>query len=67
VNKVVEVLSAAFKPDDVVIGGGNLQHLAELPPGCRAGNNANAFIGGFRLWKHDCDATTRAAAAVAVI
>jgi hypothetical protein len=21
-----------------------------LPPGCRAGDNANAFIGGLRLW-----------------
>ena len=23
--------------------------LKELPPGCRAGNNANAFVGGCRL------------------
>ena len=21
------------------------------PQGCRAGNNANAFVGGFRMWK----------------
>ncbi len=27
-----------------------LKKLKELPPGCRAGNNANAFLGGFRLW-----------------
>jgi hypothetical protein len=23
-----------------------------LPAGCRAGDNANAFIGGFRLWEN---------------
>jgi predicted NBD/HSP70 family sugar kinase len=43
-------LIAALHPDDVVIGGGNVKKLKELPPGCRAGDNANAFIGGFRLW-----------------
>lgn len=44
----------AIHPDDVVLGGGNAKRLKELPPGCRAGDNANAFIGGFRLW-HDSD------------
>jgi len=34
----------------VVLGGGNLKLLKDLPPGCLAGNNANAFEGGFRLW-----------------
>ena len=47
---VVERLRAAFIPDDVVIGGGNLRLLDKLPDGCRAGDNANAFAGGFRLW-----------------
>ncbi len=46
-----ERLVAAFEPDDVVLGGGNVQKLKELPPGCRDGDNANAFIGGFRLWR----------------
>jgi polyphosphate glucokinase len=46
-------LIAAIHPDDVVIGGGNVKKLGELPPGCRAGDNANAFIGGFRLWEED--------------
>jgi polyphosphate glucokinase len=41
---------AAFQPDDVVIGGGNMKKLKTLPPGCRAGHNAFAFLGGFRLW-----------------
>jgi polyphosphate glucokinase len=50
VRDVIERLVAATEPEDVVIGGGNLVHLNELPKGCRAGNNALAFIGGFRLW-----------------
>src|SRR5262245_61804456 len=47
---VVERLSAALEPDDVVLGGGNVKELKELPSGCRAGDNANSFLGGFRLW-----------------
>ena len=47
---VIERLVAATEPEDVVIGGGNLVHLNKLPKGCRAGNNAYAFIGGFRMW-----------------
>jgi predicted NBD/HSP70 family sugar kinase len=43
-------LVEAFHPDDVVLGGGNAKKLTDLPPGCRLGNNANAFLGGFRLW-----------------
>lgn len=51
VADVVTRLIAALEPDDVVIGGGNVTKLKELPKGCRAGNNANAFRGGFRLWE----------------
>src|SRR4051794_8243654 len=50
VADVVKLLVAALQPDDVVLGGGNVKHLKELPPGCRAGDNMNAFKGGFRLW-----------------
>jgi hypothetical protein len=25
--------------------------LKKAPPGCRLGDNANAFIGGFRMWE----------------
>ncbi len=50
VEDVVERLTAAFRPDDVVLGGGNSRHLKELPPGCRLGDNDNAFLGGFRMW-----------------
>jgi polyphosphate glucokinase len=48
---VIAQLSAAFEPDDTVLGGGNVRYLGELPPGCRAGDNANAFVGGFRMWQ----------------
>ena len=51
VADVVAHLIAALEPDDVVLGGGNVKKLKELPPGCRAGDNANAFAGGFRLWE----------------
>ena len=51
VADVVERLVAALQPDEVVLGGGNVHKLKTLPPGCRAGDNANAFRGGFRLWQ----------------
>jgi polyphosphate glucokinase len=52
VADVVTRLIAALEPDETVIGGGNVGKLATLPPHARAGDNANAFHGGFRLW-HD--------------
>lgn len=55
VADAVAKLIAALEPDDVVIGGGNVKELKEMPPGCRAGENANAFLGGFRLWEEPSD------------
>lgn len=51
VEDVVARLVAALEPDSVVLGGGNVKKLKALPPLCRAGVNANAFRGGFRLWE----------------
>ena len=51
VANVVARLIAALEPEDVVLGGGNVHNLKELPPGCREGNEVNAFVGGFRLWQ----------------
>jgi polyphosphate glucokinase len=48
---VVELFRAALEPDTVVVGGGNAVRLTQLPPGVRLGQNANAFMGGFRLWQ----------------
>jgi polyphosphate glucokinase len=50
VAKVTALFIAAFQIDYLVLGGGNVRHLHTLPPGTRAGKNANAFKGGFRLW-----------------
>ncbi|GMU35598.1 MAG: hypothetical protein AMXMBFR20_34690 [Planctomycetia bacterium] len=55
VAKVVARLTSALQPNDVVLGGGNVSELDELPPGCRAGDNANAFVGGFRMWENRRD------------
>jgi polyphosphate glucokinase len=55
VKDVVAKLVAALEPDEVVLGGGNVKKLKELPPGCRVGENANAFLGGFRVWEEPHD------------
>jgi polyphosphate glucokinase len=44
-------LKFALQADYVVIGGGNSRLVEKLPPDTRLGDNANAFRGGFRLWK----------------
>jgi polyphosphate glucokinase len=59
---VVERLTAALQPEYVVLGGGNVRLLKELPPNCRLGSNANAFVGGFRLWQNDLSAPLAGAA-----
>jgi polyphosphate glucokinase len=53
VADVVARLQHAFIADYVVLGGGNAKKLDELPPGCRAGANTQAFVGGVRLWEKD--------------
>jgi polyphosphate glucokinase len=53
VFEAVEQLSKAMEPDEVVLGGGGVDELDQLPEGCRRGENENAFVGGFRLWDPD--------------
>jgi len=55
VDDVIARLTAALEPDDIVIGGGNAKKLKAAPAGCRIVDNANAFIGGFRLWEADAN------------
>jgi polyphosphate glucokinase len=55
VEEIVERLIAALKPNDVVVGGGNAKKLKPLPPGTRLGDNAYAYLGGFRLWERGTD------------
>ena len=51
VGRVVALFIDAFAVDYVVLGGGNSKRLDDLPPNTRLGTNANAFKGGFRLWR----------------
>jgi polyphosphate glucokinase len=62
VAEVIGLLAAALEPDEVVLGGGNARLLEEVPPHCRVADNANAFVGGFRMWKHAKAATPSRAA-----
>lgn len=48
---VVDLLRGALEPESVAVGGGNAVKLKQLPPGVRRVDNANAFVGGFRLWQ----------------
>ena len=61
VGKVVQQLRDAMQAEEVVLGGGNAKKLRELPPGTRLGENANAFVGGFRIWEEESRARARAA------
>jgi polyphosphate glucokinase len=61
VADAVQRLITALEPEEVVLGGGNVHKLKRLPAGCRAGDNNNAFLGGFRLWE-EANRSTRATA-----
>ncbi len=50
VKDVVESFVKALEPSQVILGGGNVKLLKSLPHRCSPGANANAFVGGFRLW-----------------
>lgn len=51
VRDVIKCLRDALQVEYVVVGGGNVRKLEKLPKGARRGKNANAFLGGFRLWE----------------
>lgn len=53
VRDVVARFTSALEVDDVVIGGGNVNKMDKMPPGCRAGDNAHAFRGGILLWNQN--------------
>jgi polyphosphate glucokinase len=46
----IEMLRDVFKPDDIVLGGGNAKSIDPLPAGCRVQDNQGAFRGACRLW-----------------
>lgn len=51
VADIVKDLKKAAAADYIVLGGGNVKKLKKIPPGARQGANANAFLGGFRMWE----------------
>lgn len=53
VGDVAVRLKYALQAEDVVLGGGNAKLLKALPPDSRLVTNANAFVGGFRLWDQE--------------
>jgi hypothetical protein len=53
VTRIVEELQTALSADYVVLGGGNVKKIKTLPPKTRAGDNANSFTGGYRLWSSE--------------
>jgi len=51
VREAAVALRQAFVADYVVLGGGNVKQVDELPHGARRGGNQDAFKGGFMLWE----------------
>lgn len=58
VAEVAAILKEAFFADYVVLGGGNVDEIKELPEGCRRGGNHNAYFGGLRMWEDAHDTAT---------
>jgi polyphosphate glucokinase len=50
VEKAIVQLKHGLQADYVSLGGGQTKLLSALPLGVRLGNNADAIVGGFRLW-----------------
>jgi polyphosphate glucokinase len=53
VSACVARFKLAFIADYIVLGGGNVKQMDELPEGAELGHNRNAFPGGCRLWEMD--------------
>ncbi len=51
VARMVRQVRRGLQADDVVLGGGEVKKLRELPPGTRPSDAAHAILGGVRLWE----------------
>lgn len=51
VAEAASLLKSATIADYVLIGGGGVEELGELPTGCRRGGNTHAYFGGLRMWE----------------
>lgn len=58
VDDIITIFRKALQPDYIVVGGGNAKLVKDLAPDIRLGDNANAFLGGFRLWEANTPPTT---------
>jgi polyphosphate glucokinase len=59
VEEIVPVLKHAMMADYVVLGGGNVKEITELPDGVRRGHNRTVAEGGRRLWEEMPDPTEK--------
>jgi polyphosphate glucokinase len=50
VIRIATLLKAGLQADEVVLGGGQTKKLTAIPDDLRIGSNANAILGGYRLW-----------------
>jgi polyphosphate glucokinase len=51
VAEAAPLLQRAMLADYVLLGGGGVENLEEMPEGCRRGGNEHAYFGGLRLWE----------------
>ncbi len=51
VAEAATLLKRAMLADYVLLGGGGVENLAEMPDGCRRGGNIHAYFGGLRMWE----------------
>lgn len=51
VHDIVPAIKSALMADYVVLGGGSVKRLEELPDGARRGHNRTVVEGGRRLWE----------------
>jgi polyphosphate glucokinase len=51
VHEIIPSLKHAVMADYIVLGGGNVKEIDELPDGVRRGHNRSVVEGGRRLWE----------------
>jgi polyphosphate glucokinase len=51
IHEIVPSLQHVLMADYVVLGGGNVKEIEELPDGVRRGHNRTVVEGGRRLWE----------------
>jgi polyphosphate glucokinase len=61
VNEIVPSLKHSVMADYVVLGGGNVKEIEELPDGVRRGHNRAVVEGGRRLWEELPDPSEKCA------